>query len=265
MKILLPLLALAFLLPAFAQDAKVTYVDGDGYKTFHHVFGDDGKGLITKGAGGQYTHHRGLFLGWAKTSTAGGAKGDWWHCKGVSVRHKEYKDGGATVVNDWCNGEGTPVVRDTRAVKTSVLKDGTRQMDFDITVESLDGDLNLNGDPQHAGFQFRAHNGVTKSHAKYVRPATAENKGNDVWINSPWMVGTFDHDGTAYTVQHMQHPENPKFAETVYSTRNYGRFGAYAPHKVKEGEKLNLKYRILIGNKAPTQDKAQARFEAWTK
>jgi len=294
MKILLPLLALVLLLPAAAQDAKITYVDGDGfrdclvdgkpvwrhmnayddsskeslhdtYKTFHHVFANDGKELITKGAGGKFTHHRGLFLGWAKTSTAGGAKGDWWHCKGVSLRHKEYKDGGATVVNDWCNGDGTPVVRDTRSVATSILKDGTRQMDFDITIESLDGDLHLNGDPQHAGFQFRAHNGVTSSHTKYVHPATAENTGNDVWKNSPWMVGTFDHDGTAYSVQHMQHPNNPKFAETVYSTRNYGRFGAYAPHKVKEGEKLNLKYRILIGNNAPTQDEAQARFEAWTK
>lgn len=292
-------LLLSFLLSAAtllvsAQDAKVTYVEGDGfrdclvdgkpvwrhmnayddsskervhetYKTYHHVFGADGKSFITKGAGGKYTHHRGLFLGWSKTSTSGGAKGDWWHCKGVSLRLKEYKDGGATAVNDWCNGKGEPVVRDTRKVTTTMLEGGNRQMDFDIEVTSLDGDLKLNGDPQHAGFQFRAHDGVTSSHCKYVRPATAKTKGGDVWTGSPWMVGTFEHAGESYSVQHMQHPSNPKFDETVFSTRNYGRFGAYAPHDVKEGESLKLKYRILVSTKAPTQEEAQARYDAWTK
>lgn len=295
MKYLAALLLFPLVLTISAQDApKVTYVDGEGYrdclvdgtpvwrhmnayddsdkdrlhdtyKTFHHVFANDGKSFITKGAGGRFTHHRGLFLGWAKTSTAGGAKGDWWHCRGVSLRHKEYKDGGQTVVNEWCDAKGSPIVRDTRTVKTSILEDGTRQMDFHIDIKSLDGDLHLNGDPQHAGFQFRAHNDVTKTHCVYVRPATAKNQGNDVWTDSPWMVGTFKQGEDSYSVQHMRHPDNPKFDEAVFSTRNYGRFGAYAPHKVAADETLTLKYRILVSQKAPTQEEAQTKYDRWTK
>src|SRR5260221_4164081 len=34
------------------------------YKPYLHVFDADGKEPITKGPGGQFTHHRGIFIGW---------------------------------------------------------------------------------------------------------------------------------------------------------------------------------------------------------
>src|SRR5687768_13748326 len=52
------------------------------YKPFYHVYDFHGDGFITKGAGGKYPHHRGLFLGF-KTP-----HGDFWHCReGVSLQH----------------------------------------------------------------------------------------------------------------------------------------------------------------------------------
>ena len=36
------------------------------YKPYLHVFDAEGKAPITKGPGGQFTHHRGIFIGWSK-------------------------------------------------------------------------------------------------------------------------------------------------------------------------------------------------------
>ena len=41
------------------------------YKPFLHIFDPKGKAPITKGAGGRYTHHRGLFIGWSKIDLQG--------------------------------------------------------------------------------------------------------------------------------------------------------------------------------------------------
>src|SRR5438876_264191 len=36
------------------------------YKPYLHVFDAEGKAPITKGPGGTYTHHRGIYIGWNK-------------------------------------------------------------------------------------------------------------------------------------------------------------------------------------------------------
>jgi len=197
--------------------------------------------------------------------------GDFWHCKGVTIRLKEYSSDD-TAVNEWIDKNGKAVVEDSKKVTTHRLDDGSLVMDFDITVRSLDGDVHLNGDPQHAGFQFRAHDGVAsgqrgakKGGCVYTRPATAKTKGGDVWTACPWVVGAFPCDDKEYAVQHMNHPDNPSFDTTVYSTRNYGRFGAYAPHKLAADKPLQFKSRIVVSSKVVDQAAAQARYDAWAK
>ena len=60
------------------------------YKVYHHVFGPRSGKIITKGAGGKYTHHRGLYVGWNKTQTSDGGF-DFWHCKnGAHLAHAEF-------------------------------------------------------------------------------------------------------------------------------------------------------------------------------
>ena len=36
------------------------------YKPFHHVYQANGKDFLTKGPGGKYTHHRGIYFGFSK-------------------------------------------------------------------------------------------------------------------------------------------------------------------------------------------------------
>ena len=72
----------------FAYDTSTKDRAHETYKVYHHVFGPKSGRQITKGAGGKYTHHRGVFVGWNKTSFGDGKQYDFWHCKnGAHLRH----------------------------------------------------------------------------------------------------------------------------------------------------------------------------------
>ena len=45
------------------------------YKPIFHVMNPQGTAPITKGAGGDFTHHRGWFIGWSKITTPAGTVG----------------------------------------------------------------------------------------------------------------------------------------------------------------------------------------------
>ena len=239
------------------------------YKTFHHVWGFHGDGFITKGAGGQYTHHRGLFIGFSKTRV-GDKQWDFWHCKGVSVRHEKY-DPAAEVMGPvlgrtlsqtgWYNPEGEVVVRDYRQVTAWRQVEAQTLLDFVITIEAVSDKVNLKGDPQHAGFQYRAVESKPGKGNKttYVRSTESTGGKNDVWEGAEWITGIFQHGENNYAVTHMDHPKNPR--PTVYSTRNYGRFGAYFEKDLKKGEKLELRYRIFIVDTKKHPDVSVARYE----
>ena len=55
-------------------------------KLFHHVYAPDGT-LLTKGLGGQFEHHRGLFVGWNRTRHNGKSY-DFWHCSSWERSHQ---------------------------------------------------------------------------------------------------------------------------------------------------------------------------------
>ena len=227
------------------------------YKPFHHVYGfggkgDDEAGFITKGPGGQYTHHRGLYVGWNKT-TAGGKTYDFWHCPAEHQQHVMYQGeqemtgpvyARALAVTDWLGGDERSVVRDRRDVTAWHLGDGASLLDFTITLGATGDAVRLDGDPQHAGFQFRAAEEVQQGKTTYVRPEGAKGTGNDVWENCPWVAGLFKVAGRSYAVVHMDHPDNPRPA--VYSTRDYGRFGPFFTHDLKPEAPLAVRYRVLV-------------------
>jgi hypothetical protein len=242
------------------------------FKPYHHVFDFHHPGaFITKGPGGLYTHHRGLFFGFNKTQY-----GDFWHCppvkpeeqakdpslKPVSQRHdhfvadREFAGPVAarqvSVVN-WVGKDGTtPVARDTREVTAWRVSPSKLVLDYVITVEALKDDgLKLAGDPQHAGFHFRAaqevageSTGAKGGNAAYVRPKGATLTKNDEWVNTPWVACSFDIQDNRYTVVHLDHPSNPK--PTTYSTRGYGRFGAFFVTDVAKDKPLTLTYRVIV-------------------
>ncbi len=279
------------------------------FKPFHHIFGMHGEGLITNGPGRddwgkageniRFPHHRGLFFGFNKTPY-----GDFWHGKdGVSQRHRAYvaerEFAGPFVarevsVSEWTTKDGKAVIRDTREVTSWRVNDKHVVLDFEIALESLTGEaIPLEGDPQHAGFQFRAANEVGDAPATqpsatapglaatspattrrattgggsavYLRPSSAVGTPNDVWENCPWVHCSFTIKGNPYGVTHMDAPTNPK--PTVYSTRAYGRFGAFfGSEKVLPDKPLKLRYRIMVrsGAQAPDATLLEQEYQNYT-
>ena len=244
--------------PVYRHMNKYDPADRDNTsKPFYHVYGFHGDGFITKGAGGKYPHHRGLFFGF-KTP-----QGDFWHCKDVTLQHRKYDEARELLgpvasrgvsITEWIDKDGKPVVRDTQEVTAWDVGAGRLILDFDITVESLTGQtIPIGGDAHHAGFHFRAAQEVAEVTSDtdkqgggtvYTRPAGAKHLGNDVWENIPWLDGAFSIKGNRYGVTHMDAPSNPR--PTTYSSRGYGRFGAYFAIDVAPDKPLRLRYRIAV-------------------
>ena len=60
------------------------------YKVYHHVFDSTGKVLLTKGPGGQDSHHRGLFYGFNRVTYDDGKKhANVWQCSGDGYQSHE--------------------------------------------------------------------------------------------------------------------------------------------------------------------------------
>ena len=253
------------------------------YKVFHHVFGPGTGKLITKGPGGLYTHHRGLFVGW-RTVTFDGKSLDFWHCKNnVRQRHIRFvsqtgdaHQGGMTARIDWEDAQGHPVIAETRTVRVtrSANKPGRHdswQIDWSTRLASRRGTIKLDGDRQHAGFQFRAAQAVADSKgARYIRPKgfpqqpqayqVDDRKNPNKHINLGWLAMTYLLDGTRYTVEYFEDPSLPK--PSHYSERPYGRFGAFFRATITPDKPLVMRYRVRItSGKAPSQKAIQNRYE----
>ncbi|MDF1745831.1 MAG: PmoA family protein [Gimesia sp.] len=255
----------------------------DTYKVFHHVYGPASKAIITKGPGGKYTHHRGLYVGWNKTKFEG-KQLDFWHCKsGAHLRHAKMIEmkgdadsGTMTSEIHWNDAEGKPVIQETRKVtvrpiKVATSKNPAWQIDWQTTLNSKRGEIKLDGDRQHAGFQYRAAQAVAESNnATYVRPEgfpqqpapfqVSDKTDPNGHINLGWFAMTYEIDGKRYNVEYFEDPSVPK--PSRYSERPYGRFGAFFDTKFDESKPLKMKYRIVVSEgQTPTQKEVQKRYD----
>lgn len=240
------------------------------YKPYLHVFDAEGRKPITKGAGGQFTHHRGIFIGWSKIK-AGGKNYDRWHMKGGEIVHqkfakKEVKDDTAifTSVTHWMDENEKPFLEEERTFTVTEGAHGGRVMiDFHTKLSPVDGDVFLGGDPEHAGVQYRPANEVDKKKTKYLFPngVTKVNGVKDL----PWAAENYVLDGKQYGVVHLNAPTNPK--GTVHSAyRDYGRFGAFFEKEIKKGESLEVDYGFLIlDGGLPAVEKIDEVWKVWSK
>ena len=247
--------------------------DEETYKVYHHLFDFAGEAPITKGPGGKYTHHRGLYVGWNKT-TAGGKTTDFWHMKplGNVQRHAGFIESeslaGAVMARraalvDWVTPEGKTVIQDVRTFSTYNQGKGRTTIDVDLKIESRAGDIRLDGDAQHAGLQFRAAQEVADNEKEtvYVLPAGAARDKDDL-AKAPWATAIFKVGGHRYAVMYMTHPSNRHRDSAVISARLYARFGEFFPTDLKAGEPLLMKYRIAVFDADALGEFTPARCQA---
>lgn len=230
------------------------------YKPFHHLFDNSGT-LVTKGSGGQFTHHRGIFLGFSKVTYGNNVKIDIWHCKDDTHQAFEkvlLRESGPVLASEkdqiaW-NGKNkeTFAVEERQLVVYKVP--GGQLVEFQSVVRTTGGPVLLDGDPQHAGFHFRASNEVAEKTSKetiYLRPDGEDKPGvSRNWpdlkthINLPWNAMSFVLKDKRYTALYLDNLVNPK--EARFSERPYGRFGSYFVTEITKEKPLKLKYQIWL-------------------
>ncbi len=261
------------------HDAKDHYLT---FKPFHQVFDPaTGKALLSSGAHPNtkdflFPHHRGLFFGFNKISYGDKQTADIWHgTKNVYSTHDKMLTtevgplyGRHVAAISWHGEDGKTFAEEERDVTVYNVPGGT-MIDWKTTLSTKLPKVRLDGDPQHAGFHFRATQEVSKSTAKqtyYLRP---DGKGKDGetrnWdakkpepkaVNLPWNAMSFVTDGHRYTALRINHPDNP--GETRGSERDYGRFGDYFEYDLTPEKPLKLKYRVWVQDGEMTQEQCEA-------
>lgn len=243
-------------------------------KPYHHVWSPDGETLLTKGPGGLFPHHRGIFYGFNKITYGDGQQADTWHnnrgewqSHGYEADRKASQDSAShRVTIEWHGRDGKVFAIEERQLSIERGKNGDAEgwtIDFSSTlIPNAPYDvIHLDGDPQHAGFQFRAAQEVPDKTAKqtyylrpdgkgkegetrnwdHTKPNTPANKKSE---NLPWNALSFVLGDQRYTVVYLDHPQNPK--PSRYSERDYGRFGSYFVADATKEKPVKVKYRLWV-------------------
>lgn len=278
-------------------------------KVFHHVYTPDGSRLMTKGPGdgtfsklkkgGLFAHHRGLFYGFNRISYEKDGKpmdADIWHGKKGACQTHEKNIASAvgpvfgrhTNVIYWRGQDGEPFAHEIREM-TAFDVAGTTLIEFRSSLDSAVGKLVMRGDPQHAGFQFRASQDVsdkTKSKTFYIRPSGVakpgefrnwSNKRDETKINkshinldwntvvielpiklSPWVAREkgVEIENQSFSISYLDSPGNPK--PSRYSERDYARFGSYFECDLDTDKPLDLNYQVWIQEGVTDVDSVKA-------
>ena len=219
------------------------------YKPFLQVLDEAGKARITKDVEGKFTHHRGHYIGWSKLKHKGSTY-DLWHMKKAQQVHKafaEQKNGDdeSSFVSEvnWLAGEDTVLLTERRHYDfTKPARGGYLLFTFTSKLTAA-ADIELNGDPEHAGIQFRPHETTTGSETIYYFPGEVADvkAARDL----PWVGETYTFGDKTFTVFAFNHPDNPT-GTRISAYRDYGRFGFFPVKKLKKGETLTVKYQYLV-------------------
>jgi len=220
------------------------------YKPYLRIVDPTTEQAITKGPGGTYTHHRGIFFGWMRIGLEN-QRMDFWSMGAGRQIHTAFKEQsaqaqGAKLVSliDWKARNGQLVVSEERTMTFAALAaPGFLQVDFATTITAEAGDLNLEADPEHGGVHYRAPEEVDGTKTQYFFPVEHPQPHKD--LDYRWVGMTYVLADKTYGVVEINHPSNP--TSTKWSAyRDYARFGAYPHTNLKKGEKLTLRYRFLI-------------------
>jgi hypothetical protein len=248
-------------------------------KPYHHLFLADGKTIITNSNDGMYSHHRGIFYGFNNISYDG-KKADVWHCRtGEHTDHEKVLAAAAgplfgrhTLQISWHGQDGKVFANEQRELTVYHIDGGT-MIDFASELTTPLDKVHLDGDPQHAGFHFRASAAMEKNPKEtvFVRPDGVGKPGEERnWdpktkmgpVNLPWDAMCFMFEGKRYTVVYLDHPDNPKEARD--SERCYGRIGSYFVYDLTKDKPLKVRYRLWFQDGEPTVEQCETLSKAFT-
>lgn len=250
--------------------------DGDTFfKVFHHLYDPAGTRFVTKGdKDGLFPHHRGLFFGFSRI-TYGEINANTWACyKGNYQSHEGFLASEAgpvlgrhLVTIDWHGPDNRVFAKEQRELAAYQVPGG-QMVDFAARLASTVGKVRLDGDPAHAGFQFRAAQEVADKPAGtyYLRPDGKGAPGEfRNWsakvpdprcVNLPWYAVSFEIGPKRYTAVYLDQPANPH--EARFGERDYARFGCYFEYELDKDNDLLVGYRLWLQEGEMTVEQAAA-------
>ena len=229
--------------------------DYEKYPFFYPVNGPS-KASVTSMRNANYPHHSSLFFGCDKVNG-----GNYWQeglDRGqiVPLRADIKESGAARVVieneNIWKRPGAESPIRDIRTITVTAPSKDIYQIDFDVTMEML-MDVTIDK-TNHSLFSGRVDPDLAVTHGGTMINAEGE-KGEKATFGkrSPWMDYYGIRGENVEGIAILQHPSNEWFPAPWF-TRDYGFFSPtpmYWPQNeqntiLKKGDKIKLKYRVLV-------------------
>lgn len=245
----------------------------------HPLYGLDGE-VMTEDFPKDHYHHRGVFWAWPG-STVGGKKIDVWALDGAREIHEsflkqEVTDDTVTLAarSAWVfDAEpDKPKMREEVWMTVHKAEKKSRAIDFRLTFENVSGEEFVFGgattdNKGYGGFGVRPDS-ARKPFTFTCATGTPE---QDVLeMATPWADVTYATKPDGKKVSGMaifQHPANPGYPHRGWIFRHYGFLGQSWPHrdlyKMKPGEKVELRYRLLLHRGTAESAGVTAAFQSY--
>jgi hypothetical protein len=247
----------------FSQDEK--------YPFFFPVNGPLSGGSVTSMRNHPYPHHSSLFLACDRVNG-----GNYWQeglerGRIISVNAQIVKQGGdSVVITDeciWSRPGAVSPIKDTRRITITAPSDNIRQIDFEITMNALT-DVTF-GKTGHSLFSARMATDLTVQNGGTIINAEGDKNEEGTRGKRTNWVDYFGKRGSIVEgLAIMPHPSNP-WHSAGWFTRDYGFFAPdpmFLPPNgenrfLSKGEKLLLRYRVLVHSGDSSEAKIAESFE----
>lgn len=222
---------------------------------------------------GTYPHHSSLFFGCDKVNG-----GNYWQegldrgriiSLGPTLLCTQ---GDSIIIQDeciWKRPDAEAPIRDFRTIKICAPAKDLYQIDFNITLEALT-DVTISR-TNHSLFSIRVAPDLSvREGGIMVNAEGAQGEKETFGKPSPWIDCHTKRKGGIEGIALMQHPSNPGFPAPWF-TRDYGFISPtpmYWPEngkytQIKQGEKIKLRYRVLIHTQNEKEANITAAFEQY--
>lgn len=242
------------------------------YPQFYPVNGPRSGQSVTTRRTEPYPHHSSLFFSCDYVNG-----GNYWQqeLERGQILSKEIRilrDSGKKVVFEqesrWERPDAESPFADSRRISISAPSADLRVIDFDITLTALiDVTITKNN---HSLFAARMAPDLAVTGGGTMINAHGDSGAEGTFgKTSPWMDARGPRDGETEGLAILCHPEN-RWAPSPWFTRDYGFLSPTPmnwleePFKMAQGEKLRLRYRVLIHGDDPSPAEIERCYQEWT-
>lgn len=249
------------------------FQDDEKYPFFFPLNGPLSGGSVTSMRNGEYPHHSSLYFACDRVNG-----GNYWQegldrgrIVSIGARILEAK-GDQVVIEDeciWKRPDAEAPIKDRRKITISAPSAGIYQLDFDIEMEML-MDVTIQK-TNHSLFSARVDPDLSvKQGGVMINSEGKETEKGTFGVPSPWIDCYGERKTGVEGIALMQHPSN-KWYPSPWFTRDYGFISPtpmYWPADNKEttlkkGEKVSLRYRVLIHEGDSKKAGIAAQFEKY--